>query len=165
MDWEKVVADIGPRLMRYFVASYPHAQAADLVQEVLLRLVRLYQDGAFDPARGNIAMFAFGVAINIKREAHRTAKASLKIVNEKDALAIADDTHGPDMLAEAAQQRKQLRAAISQLNSIEKEVIMLYMDDELNLADMGVILGLPVGTVKSHIHRAKENLKQLLQQT
>ena len=99
--------------MRYFVAKYPRAQAADLVQEVLLRLVRRYRDGAIDPSRGNLAMFAFGIAKNLRLEMLKTAKKSLVLVDIRESKEIADGALGPDLLVEGSHQRASLRQAIA----------------------------------------------------
>ncbi|HEY8271625.1 MAG TPA: sigma factor-like helix-turn-helix DNA-binding protein, partial [Pseudobdellovibrionaceae bacterium] len=56
-----------------------------------------------------------------------------------------------------------LRWAICRLKPIEQELILLMIDEEMSLDQMALALGLPVGTVKSHIHRAKDKLRQIME--
>ena len=64
MDWEKTVADIGPRLFKYFNASFASETAADLVQETLIRLVRKQRE--FQSDKGTLIMYAFGIARRVR---------------------------------------------------------------------------------------------------
>ncbi len=58
---------------------------------------------------------------------------------------------------------RDLRRAIAKLKPAEQEIILLSIDADLSLEEISEIVKLPLGTVKSHVHRAKENLKILLE--
>ena len=49
-----------------------------------------------------------------------------------------------------------------QLGEFE-EIILLLVDQEMGISDMAGLLDMPVGTVKSHIHRAKKSLLALFE--
>jgi RNA polymerase sigma-70 factor (ECF subfamily) len=51
-----------------------------------------------------------------------------------------------------------LRLKIKQLSMMEQQVMALLVDDELTIEEIAGILQCPLGTVKSHIHRAKQKL-------
>ncbi|MBI1861663.1 MAG: hypothetical protein HYR96_12165 [Deltaproteobacteria bacterium] len=68
MNWDVAVEEIGPRLLRYFAATFPRPLAADLVQEVLVRLYQKHESGLFDPERGSLRMFAYGIAHFVRLE-------------------------------------------------------------------------------------------------
>jgi hypothetical protein len=68
IDWDEFVATESPRLYRYFLARFAHPVACDLVQETLLRLVSKVDDGTFDPTRGSLIGYAFGLAHFVARE-------------------------------------------------------------------------------------------------
>lgn len=153
INWPKVADEIGPKLLRYFGASFPMALAEDLVQETLLRLFKGVSQGKFDPLRGNLRMWAYGIAHNVRYEARRI------IPFEPFA-----DTHSP--IQDAEQPMKlALRQAIEKLAEPQKGIILLLLDQDLTLNEISLILEIPLNTIKSHVHRAKENLKSLLSDT
>ncbi len=52
--------------------------------------------------------------------------------------------------------------ALTKLEPVQMQIISLMIDEEMTLVDIGVVLGIPTGTVKSHVHRAKEHLRKIL---
>lgn len=161
IDWNLAVADIGPRLYRYFCASFPWSIASDLVQEVFIRLVEKYRNGSFDPKKGSLRMFAFGIARLVRLEVFKTLpeenffgdpiKYEWRVASNKNVIGSED-----------IDKSYSLRKAIAQLNEIQKEIILLLIDEDLTLADISKIIKIPIGTVKSHVHRAKVQLRNLL---
>ncbi|WP_299803439.1 RNA polymerase sigma factor [uncultured Shewanella sp.] len=59
---------------------------------------------------------------------------------------------------------RDLAKAIAKLPSIEGQVIHLFYLEEFSLKDIAKVLEIPHGTVKSRLFRARERLKQLLEQ-
>jgi RNA polymerase sigma-70 factor, ECF subfamily len=53
-------------------------------------------------------------------------------------------------------------AVVARLPSIQQDILYFYFDEEITTREIGEILRVPEGTVKSHIHRAKETLKSIL---
>ena len=154
-----LIEELAPRLYRYFSAVFETNKASDLVQETLLRLWKKTNEKSIDGRKGNLTMFAYGIARNVKKEAFRHDKKisfSEKIIENtpyyEDSAETLDD----------ASRIKQLRRAINQLKENEREVLCLVVDDELKLKEIAKLLNMPLGTVKSHIHRAKDNLKHQL---
>jgi len=74
MNWDNLVKNLGPRLYRYFAASFSDIIADDLTQETLLRIVRKHHEGKIDSSKGTIDMLSFGIAKNVKFEYLRTIK-------------------------------------------------------------------------------------------
>lgn len=68
----------------------------------------------------------------------------------------------PDQLTEQTELRTNVREAISSLSIDQRVVIVLYYLNNLNLQDIAEILDLPVGTVKSRLYYARENLRATL---
>ena len=54
----------------------------------------------------------------------------------------------------------ELSAAIKRLPAIEKQMIHLFYLDEMKLSEIGAVLNIPTGTVKSRLNRARKLLKQ-----
>ncbi len=68
----------------------------------------------------------------------------------------------PEALSEKEALLGRLRATIYELSMEQQEVIRLFYVEGLPLTEIGQILHLPVGTVKSRLFHAREKLKQLL---
>jgi RNA polymerase sigma-70 factor, ECF subfamily len=160
MDWEKLVKNLGPRLYRYFAASFSDIVADDLTQETLLRIVRKYQEGQIDNTKGSMDMLSFGIAKNVRYEHLRSLKNTDSIHDFDDSHFQQDD--GSFEVLNQHQQTHRLRLAISKLGNPQKDILLLTIDQELTSLDIAKILEIPEGTIKSHIHRAKEELRNLL---
>ncbi|MBS1962334.1 MAG: RNA polymerase sigma factor [Bdellovibrionales bacterium] len=169
IDWNEVVEDLGPALLRYFLAAgFARASASDGVQETLLRLVRLAKEGEYDPNRGSPRMLAFGIARLVKHEFYRKvgehdlygdAKEFADRADSVSAFAPGESAASSDALFAERQSAARLREVIGMLEYPVREIFFLLIDEELKLEEIAGILSIPVGTVKSHVHRGKEKIK------
>lgn len=152
-----IVDDVAPDLYRYFMGSFDHSTAADLVQETLIRLVTKYRRGEFDSSKGSIKSYALGIARFVRLEEMKK-KSIVDLVDDEAQLdvTLSQTTDGDDQVL-------RLRWAIRQLNPIEQDLILQMIDEESSLEIISKRLSMPIGTVKSHIHRAKEKLKKILE--
>jgi len=157
--WQQLVNDLGPRLYRYFCGTFEPAVAADLVQDTLIRLVQKHREGTFDPDLGSIQTYAFGIARFVRLEP-LNVRADFELVEDEKHLdvASANNFDPTDRVAH-------LRWAIQKLKPIEQEILLLMIDDEFQLEQGSDTLQIPLGTVKSHVHRAKENLRKIMEVT
>jgi len=156
-EWTIIVEDIGPDLYRFFLGSFASHAVSDLVQETLIRLVQKHRDGNFDSSRGAIKNYAFGIAKFVRLEALKK-KSSFVLVEDESKLDVPAQDHSGQK-----DQVAHLRWAISQLKPIEQELILMMIDEEASFETIAEQFGIPVGTVKSHIHRAKEKLRQIME--
>jgi RNA polymerase sigma-70 factor (ECF subfamily) len=74
----------------------------------------------------------------------------------------ADPTAGPEMLAERNDEAVRLRAAIDALPEKYRTVVTLYHLQGKQYDEIATVLNLPLGTVKTHLFRAKEQLRKAL---
>jgi RNA polymerase sigma-70 factor, ECF subfamily len=74
----------------------------------------------------------------------------------------ADPAPGPEQQAIALDEAVRLRAAIEALPEKYRTVITLYHLQGRQYEEIATVLGLPMGTVKTHLFRAKEQLRRLL---
>jgi RNA polymerase sigma-70 factor (ECF subfamily) len=74
----------------------------------------------------------------------------------------ADGGPGPEAQAIALDEAQRLRAAIDALPEKYRTVITLYHLQGKQYEEIAQVLGLPMGTVKTHLFRAKEHLRKLL---
>jgi RNA polymerase sigma factor (sigma-70 family) len=57
-----------------------------------------------------------------------------------------------------------LASALALLTAEERDVLLLYARAELSYAEIADALGVPVGTVRSRLHRARSRLREALMQ-
>jgi RNA polymerase sigma-70 factor (ECF subfamily) len=75
---------------------------------------------------------------------------------------VADPAAGPDAAFEAAEDANRLRAAIDALPEKYRVVITLFHLQGKQYEEIASVLGLPLGTVKTHLFRAKDHLRAAL---
>ena len=74
----------------------------------------------------------------------------------------ADAAPGPESQAIASDQARRLRSAIQALPEKYRTAITLYHLQGRQYEEIAQVLGIPLGTVKTHLFRAKEQLRKLL---
>ncbi len=159
IDWDDIIDDLGPRLYRYFCVRFNSEQADDLTQETLIRLVRKVNEGKFDPNRGSLKMLSFGIAHYVALESKQLDQHD-SIEDWQDGLA---DQHDLEAVTITNNMASKLREKLHLLSSIEQQILSLFVDEELTLHEISIILQIPEGTIKSHIFRAKKKLIQMVQ--
>lgn len=136
------------------------ALAEDVVQESFIVLIR---DGRnFDPSRGSVAAYLYGIARNHVLRAFERERALVPLAEggggEEAAapdLVAADDPLGDLTRGEMLEK---LRQAVVALPAHYREVVVLCELHELSYAEAAAALGCAVGTVRSRLHRARAML-------
>ena len=77
----------------------------------------------------------------------------------------ADPAPGPEQRVVALDEAARLRAAIDALPEKYRSVVTLFHLQGKQYDEIATVLGLPMGTVKTHLFRAKEQLRRLLSGT
>ena len=113
----------------------------------------------FDPARGSLSSYLYGVARNqvLRRlERERPFAASLDEDEGREAAGDAHDAR-PDPLSELARAETvaSVRQAVLALPAHYREVVVLCELQEMSYAEAAGALGCAVGTVRSRLHRAR----------
>ncbi|MBI2933203.1 MAG: sigma-70 family RNA polymerase sigma factor [Planctomycetes bacterium] len=126
----------------------------DLVQEVFLRLWRAAP--TYEPS-AKPSTYIFRIAHNLWMNEAAKKKAT---VLEDLEHAIERD---PSDDAQRDELRKAVRRAIEGLPEGERECLILSEVNGLRYAEIGEILGIPIGTVKSRIFNAVRRLREALE--
>ena len=82
--------------------------------------------------------------------------------DEELRFEIPDEDFKPDMSIIQNQRKDFLEKAINSLPKKYKEVIILRHKEEMDYAEIAKTLGVPIGTVKAHLFRARELLNRYL---
>jgi RNA polymerase sigma-70 factor (ECF subfamily) len=138
--------------------SGSEAIAEDVTQEVFLLLIR--EGGGYDPSRGSVQAFLYGVARNhVLRVLERNRERIPLEEDVEPSTAAASDALAnltrEEMLAS-------VRQAVLALPAHYREVVVLCDLEEMDYAGAAAVLGCAVGTVRSRLHRARGLLLEKL---
>jgi len=128
--------------------------AKDLSQDTWIRVFRGIAR-LREPSR--LRPWLFGIARNVAMDrlrAHYTAGSHADVV--LDELPAADDVNLEEDFAT-------LESGLANLPIVERETLTLFYLRELSLEEIAGLVGVPVGTVKSRLFRARQMLRRVLQ--
>jgi RNA polymerase sigma factor (sigma-70 family) len=83
----------------------------------------------------------------------------------ESGVPLSSENHKEEQsnLHEQVAQREEVHQALAQLGFEQRQVIALRYGADLTEVDIAQVLGWPIGTVKSRLNRARERLRELLQ--
>lgn len=144
-------AVVGYALRRVTVAD----DAADVVSETFLVAWRRRTDVPDDPGEARAWLFgaARRVLANHRRGEERRGRLSERLRHELAATARSAG-HEDDAAA--------VHNALGRLSEDDRELITLTSWEQLTPAELAVALGVPAGTVRTRLHRARGRLAELL---
>lgn len=140
------------------------ALAEDLAQEGFLRVYQRLN--TFDPGRKFSSWF-FQVLRNITIDylrINRLPTSSLdELTEDGNPGATADrDSASPEALAGQGELATAMDAALARIRPEYREVVVLRYQEGLTQPEIAEILGIPAGTVKTYLHRARKELAGIL---
>jgi RNA polymerase sigma-70 factor (ECF subfamily) len=127
------------------------ADAEDIVQECFLQLLR--PGCSYDPARGPVRIFLFGVVRNQALKRHRKKDGAVL----EAAMALS-----PEAKVLRTELEDVVGRAVRELPETQREVLILAHYEQLSLAEIGRVMDLEVSAVKSRLQRARAGLKESL---
>lgn len=132
------------------------ASAADIVQELFLGLMS--NRFAYDPLRGPLLHFLFGVArlLALKVEAASWRSAPLPDDDAFDEAAPAAGEPLARLLADET--AEEVRRALARLTPGYRDVVILYEMHDLSYRDIAAICDIEIGTVRSRLARGRAAL-------
>ena len=137
------------------------AVAEEITQEVFLAL--LTQMGRFDAARGALSTWLCGIARRqLWKYLERREPGAMLDFEEEDAADLRCPNDGPAELLLRRESVDAVRAGMEELAPVLREVVVLCALEEMSYEEAAQVLGVPVGTVRSRLHRAKARLAGLL---
>ncbi len=158
-SWEEVARRHGRKIYNfaYRLSGNPD-DAADLAQEVLLRVRRgllTYTPGSFDGWLWRITRNAF---LDMVRRRQRRPTSPLP----DDDRATASASPSPDEVLATIRLSEDIQSALLKLPYDFREAVVLCDVVGLTYEEIAAAAEIPVGTVRSRIHRGRKMLKELL---
>jgi RNA polymerase sigma-70 factor, ECF subfamily len=150
----RIVSEHARFLYRVAYSVLRHAQdSEDALQDALLKLYRSESWRTMQDERAFLARVVWRAALD--RRARRTESPEY----EDAALRIADERPGPEISAERADECVLLHELIDTLPEQLRQPLLLSAMEEMSSREIGEVMGLPEGTVRTRLMRARSELK------
>lgn len=151
---------------RIVIGKVSHEEIArELVQETFLHaylsLSHLRDDSRFKN-------WLYGIALNVCRGYLREQKATVLSLEDLvggmyyDTSAVLDMMVDPQTLVEERELQRFVFDVVQSLSPKDRDVTLLFYYEELSLQEIATTLGISVVAVKGRLHRARNQLRELL---
>jgi RNA polymerase sigma-70 factor (ECF subfamily) len=139
--------------------------ALDVVQEAFLNA---YQ--SLDSFKGDSLFFTwlYRIAVNTAISLKRKKRAMVRI-DGRNGEAVIDpldpsEESRPGHALEQAEQGRRIQHALSRLSPEHRAVLVMKDMEGQKYETMAEVLGVPIGTIRSRLHRARLELREVLEQ-
>jgi RNA polymerase sigma-70 factor (ECF subfamily) len=136
------------------------AAAEEITQEVFLALLSHME--RFDSERGALSTWLCGIA---RRQVWKHLERGGNFAegsDDNDTAELESRDDGPAELLLRSEIVTLVRAGLDRLPAVLREVVILCALEEMSYEQAAQVLALPVGTVRSRLHRAKKRLSDLV---
>lgn len=152
------------QIHRYAARRLGPAAADDIVADVFLIAFR--HRSRYDTSQASARPWLYGIATNLISRHRRSevrmyramARTGLDPVVEPDADRVANSVS-------AAAAGQQLATALAQLSTGDRHTLLLVAWADLSYEEVATALDIPIGTVKSRLHRARTKVRTALGNT
>jgi len=158
--FDRYAADIH----RYAARRLGASAADDLVAETFLAAFR--RRSAYDIGRSQARPWLFGIAATLIARQRRSEQRLYRALARTGLDPLPEPIADQVVRRVAAQgQQRRLAAALAGLSGAEREVLLLLAWGGLSYEEIAEALGVPVGTVRSRLHRARGKVRKVLGDT
>jgi RNA polymerase sigma-70 factor (ECF subfamily) len=137
-------------------------EAADMSQEVFLRVYRHL--GRFR-GRSSLKTWIYRITINCCRSALRKRSRRYLEGPLDNMEELADQRTGPEERTLGHDLGRRLAEAVGELPVVFREAVLLRDVQGLSYGEIGEVLGVRIGTVRSRIARGRERLRALMEES
>lgn len=155
--FEEIFARHYSAILRYARQRVGHSLGEDIASRTFV--IAFERRNTYDPRRTSARPWLYGIATNLVRHHYRDEKTHLAALARMPIDPEFDDVADPSRL-DADRLRPALLAALADLRPGDRETFILFAVAELTYEEVAQSLGIPVGTVRSRIHRARHTLRE-----
>jgi RNA polymerase sigma factor (sigma-70 family) len=141
----------------------------DLAQEVFLRLYR-----ALPSFRGEalVTTYLYRIALNVAQDEWKRRRRVDQPLVSLSASSMGADSEwtweerlehpgrNAEELIEEDEFRVEVEEELRRLSAVERSVLVLYHQEERSYEQIALALGMPIGTVRTHLHRGRKRLRE-----
>jgi RNA polymerase sigma factor (sigma-70 family) len=150
-----------PHIQRYVVRRLGPDDADDVVAETFLLAFR--QRDGYDRARGDARPWLYGIATNLIGRHRRAEIRQYRAFARTGADPVTEPfTDQVDARVSADAAGRRLPAALARLPAAHRDALLLVAWGDLSYEEAAAALGVPVGTVRSRLSRARRRLRRTL---
>ena len=131
--------------------------AEELAAETFARALRGVT--RYDEERADALPWLFGIAANLARRHRRTEVRRLRAYARTGRDPLQDEHADAPARLDAAAAGPRLAAALVELRADDREALLLFAWAELSYEEIAAALRIPIGTVRSRLHRARRVLR------
>jgi RNA polymerase sigma-70 factor (ECF subfamily) len=154
-------------LLRYCARRVGTAAAEDVVAQTFL--LAFERRGNYDPQRSGALPWLYGIATNVLRRHRRDevrayralARAGVDPLFRADAVMDSHDQRIGEQ-TDASMAARRVAGVLAGLPHRQRDVLLLVAFAELEYDEVATSLGIPIGTVRSALHRARAKLRAAL---
>ena len=139
-------------------SSVGRSEVEDLAQEVFLKI---HRGLPYFRGEARLTTWVFRIVLNLLSQEGSTRRASREVA--LDPEVPAHQPRSVDRAASDLELRDRLEKAMTQLPPNYRLLIAGHYLQDVKYEDLAEALDIPVGTVKTHLHRAKKQLRALLE--
>ncbi|MCL4196608.1 MAG: sigma-70 family RNA polymerase sigma factor [Phycisphaerales bacterium] len=136
--------------------------AEDVVQEAFVRVLKNLD--RFDP-RYRFSTWLFTIAkrlyVNWMQKFQPLAESD--IVNGWSHSGASPE-HDAVVLETKATARRAVAAGLSSLGETQREIVLLFHQQDWSISEISLYLSMPEGTIKSHLHRARRKMREVIEE-
>ncbi|HEX4721246.1 MAG TPA: RNA polymerase sigma factor [Pseudonocardiaceae bacterium] len=150
-----------PYIHRYLARRLGREIAEDLLAETFL--VAFRRRRSYDLGRGDARPWLYGIATNLVSQHRRDEVRRLRL-RRVDLATEVSPGHADRIAARVTAQsmRGPLTAALAGLSPDDRDVLLLIAWEQLTYEEVAAALGIPVGTVRSRLNRARRKVRTVL---
>jgi RNA polymerase sigma-70 factor (ECF subfamily) len=150
-----------PHIQRYVVRRLGQDAADDIVAETFLLAFR--QRESYDQTRADARPWLYGIATHLIGRHSRAEIRMYRALARTGADPVMEPfTDRVDERVSASTASRQLAAALARLPEEYRDTLLLVVWGDLSYAEVATALGVPVGTVRSRMSRARSKLRRTL---
>ncbi|HEX5596066.1 MAG TPA: RNA polymerase sigma factor [Micromonosporaceae bacterium] len=146
-------------LLRYCTRRVGEQAAEDVVAETFL--VAYERRDRYDPERGDVLPWLYGIATNLLRRYRRIEIRALRALAYAEPVTEGSGTRAADRV-DAQRAVARLSAVLAALPRRQRDVLLLYAVAELEYAEIAAALDIPLGSVQSALHRARTKVRAII---
>jgi RNA polymerase sigma factor (sigma-70 family) len=155
---DDLAARFSAPLLSYFLRRVrDRAQAEDLVQDALLRVIRASECEVIEHPES----YVFKVAANLLKDSRRHAVRHPTVtcaLSEEDTGGEIEETlideRSPERVLDGETSLAQVLQALSELNELTRNVFVLFRLEHMKQKDIATLYGIGQSTVEKHVMRA-----------